>query len=1094
MPTNQTIIGEALNKRTKNSKHYLLVDGSYQAVIYSGDIHYEDEAGNLHNINTDLFDEADFDQIEDPVYKGKVQEFREKKAKVRDLKKKNSLDRALMDFHALKVPFSASIPRNFRKGYTIGKGPDKLTFKPVGTSPSQGYREPDKTNCVVYQDPWNDTDVCLEITDRGIKETLHLKTNKAPTKFTFEVVGNLADDLTAGMLKLQPAWLEDANGTRRDVSQVIRRENEKTYIDMVADVTGLTYPIMIDPTVTIGSVGTGVGKDSYLNDYDASTTNHGSDTQLLLGTSANTSGVTTVYYSFDLSSITGPASSAYADIYRFSQTSVSFTIYHYVVNSDWTESTLSNGNKPTMTYLNTNTAIFGTGGGKVRFNGLEGYVNKWWGQASNGGFALRVGTVTGESQSVYFASKEYSTSSTYYPTLTVVYNPAPTAPTVTAPNGGETWNASHTITWNGATDQSSPEVDLGYTLAQSTYNGLSSTVTKIWQVFTVPSDSTYLDSVEWKLNGYTSPDQYRVSIYNVDANDNVTTEVWGINQSHAQTGTPPPLSVGISLTAGAKYALSFGYISPYNSISLSQADKTGSTVRYYNGSYGSIVNSTLRARLNFATKSPSQLQYQIQYSGDNGATWSDIVALTAAGATSYTYDFTSKPQTSTALIRIRAYDGSAYGAWDQSNGVFSIIHNTAPTAPTNLAPANGTPVDRALVQRLSWQHNDPNAPDPQSKFDLQWRLQATPANPWNTVTQVTTNQYWDAPANTFPRGTIEWQVRTYDQAGLSGPYSAQQTFFAGDKPANPTITDPANNGTVAIARPTVQWSSSGQTNYQLQIKQGSTVVWDSGYVVSTNKAVTVGTDLSNNTTYTANLRIKNADGLWSDYVTNTFTVSFTPPATPTITATAQTGYIAIAITNPTPTGAQPTVSGNDVYRRKVGDTAWTRIKTGVANNGTYNDYAVASGVTYEYYVRAQGSNTTYTDSTTASSSITLTGVWLHDVADPVGTLYNFQWDGDGRSSTWKPEGGLMKYDGRDLPVAEFGTMTEQSATVQLDLRKEDSDYAKLQTLIFGLGTLCYRDGNGRKIFGVVFELPENDQMWGRKTTIRVDAIDHEEAV
>ncbi len=70
------------------------------------------------------------------------------------------------------------------------------------------------------------------------------------------------------------------------------------------------------------------------------------------------------------------------------------------------------------------------------------------------------------------------------------------------------------------------------------------------------------------------------------------------------------------------------------------------------------------------------LQYHVQISTNNGGAWSDVVALTSAGATSYAFNFSTQATTEQALIRIRAWDGTQYGVFDQSNAVFTINHRT----------------------------------------------------------------------------------------------------------------------------------------------------------------------------------------------------------------------------------------------------------------------------------------------------------------------------------------------------------------------------------------------------------------------------------
>lgn len=72
------------------------------------------------------------------------------------------------------------------------------------------------------------------------------------------------------------------------------------------------------------------------------------------------------------------------------------------------------------------------------------------------------------------------------------------------------------------------------------------------------------------------------------------------------------------------------------------------------------------------------------------------------------------------------------------------------------------------------------------------------------------------------------------------------------------------------------------------------------------------------------------------------------------------------ITNPAPTGSEPTVTGNDVWVRVAtggrkdvdrpvgGDGA--RLALAVASSGTFVDRAPRANTVYEYRVRAQGDN------------------------------------------------------------------------------------------------------------------------------------------
>ena len=312
------------------------------------------------------------------------------------------------------------------------------------------------------------------------------------------------------------------------------------------------------------------------------------------------------------------------------------------------------------------------------------------------------------------------------------------------------------------------------------------------------------------------------------------------------------------------------------------------------------------------------LKTKIELTLDNGQTWSTILEATTNNATSFDYDFTNIPDSSLAKIKITGVDGTLYTLSDQSDGVFTIQHNIAPTIPTGLSP-NGIVVDRTKTQRLVWQHKDsPN--DVMAKADIQWRLQGSPA--WNDLTSTGSDiEYYISP-NTFPNGSIEWRVRTYDQSGLISPWSDVAIFTAAEPTSAPTIVQP--DSVVNEARPVIEWTGGAQSSYQLIIEDSvNLVVWDTGEIISPIKARTSGVDLVNGGTYKVKVRIKEASGLFSSFIEKTFTVSFIPPAQPIVeTSTNETGVV-IAFTNPVEEGMQPVVVSNDIY--KLIKAGWVRI-------------------------------------------------------------------------------------------------------------------------------------------------------------------------
>ena len=229
-----------------------------------------------------------------------------------------------------------------------------------------------------------------------------------------------------------------------------------------------------------------------------------------------------------------------------------------------------------------------------------------------------------------------------------------------------------------------------------------------------------------------------------------------------------------------------------------------------------------------------------------------------------------------------------------------------------------------------------------------------------------------------------------------------------------------------------------------------------------------------------------------------FSTSFTPPPTPTIVVTGQSasGRIRIAITNPAPGVGEPALAENYLYRRESGDTTWTRIETGIGASETTYDYAVASGVTYEYKVRAVGDNDVTADSNTGSDLVTLTELWIHAVANPATTILSVPYQHDpSPNESWDAQSTVLQPEGRTRPVVEFGDQESFrfQATIRLGASAQ-ADWIALRDLIRTKATLCVRDLEGRRIFGVIPRLGKLEARWGHETAIEVVEIDYDEEV
>jgi|GEM_PF-2615067 len=688
---NAKAVREITEKRTRNAKHYLMDDGTIQAVIYSGDVHYEDMNGNFQEIRTSLVDEADLADLHVPMS-------RKTGADIQAMAKGNlmqrqatRIDRSKTHFRAVQVPFDVNIPKQFTEGYSIANDGDQLTFVPVGANSVTGSVYGEDT--ILYGEAWQNTDVELKLVSNGLKETIIAKNSDSPTTYSFEVRGALEENLRAGSLQLQPAWLEDANGVKRDVRQELRQEDGLTMLDLVVgDMSDLVFPVRIDPTIKINDLST---QDSYISDQYNSDINYGSNTRLHVhrGTIPNNEERSLI--KFDISSLpsaeTIQINSAKMQLFEGPNLTEDYDVV-YLVTSSWAESTVTWNNQP-----NYNSNIYSDNAtvsdSKASWD-IKSILEMWINGTANYGVLIKGSSLATVSHD-YASSEQYGLNNYYKPALTIDYSFNPSKPTLLTPNGSESIDSNYSITWLAATDQESTQ---------------------------------------------------------------------------------------------------------------------------------------------------SSLKYQVQLSTNGGSSWSDLLALSSAGQTSVTYDFSGTPATSNALIRVRAYDGVGYGPWDQSNALFEIRHNQAPNAPTNTYPGGGTAGTAVIVPSttltFNWNFNDADSSDAQSEFRVAIN---------HTDNSVLLNSGWitssissyTVPSSHLNRGsTYYWNVQTKDQQGAASPASANRYIKINQLPTL-NLTSYTDGQSVPDNLLTFTWSYTdadghAQTKYQVQgsTDNWSTIAYNSGEIVS----------------------------------------------------------------------------------------------------------------------------------------------------------------------------------------------------------------------------------------------------------------------
>ncbi|WP_246070556.1 DNRLRE domain-containing protein [Paenibacillus kobensis] len=462
---NRTVVGENIKKRTSHTKHYLMSDGSYKAVISSNDVHYTDENGAFQDIDTSLTDEADLDLIPDQgsVSADSAADFKSIVKKNKENRKLKSLDKSDTNYRALRVPYDVSIPKNIQKGYSISKSGETMAFIPVGASKSKGIAS---NNSVFYSNVWTDTDVRLDVQNDGIKESIVLNSPNSPTTFSFQMQTNSALQ-SIQHLNLLPAWAKDNNGKVIEVAQTMRQENGASFIDLNIDAAGVAFPVIIDPTVQIANE----TQDTYVMANSPDSRIYGR-TELWVGSPFDCYCRIDSFIQFDLSSI--PSDSTILDAkLNLITTYDNFTkpgngyINLHRVTSYWNEAITWN-TTPGINELVSETVIplMTRSGQQFDFDiksAVTNWVNGTW---TNYGLRMM-------SYSDFYFTFYNNNWPDHAPKLTITYEQKPVSPQVLYPNGGEVVDALYNITWNSASDPDTVQSQLKYQAQLSQDGGMN---------------------------------------------------------------------------------------------------------------------------------------------------------------------------------------------------------------------------------------------------------------------------------------------------------------------------------------------------------------------------------------------------------------------------------------------------------------------------------------------------------------------------------------------------------------------------------------------------------------------------------------------
>lgn len=374
-----------------------------------------------------------------------------------------------------------------------------------------------------------------------------------------------------------------------------------------------------------------------------------------------------------------------------------------------------------------------------------------------------------------------------------------------------------------------------------------------------------------------------------------------------------------------------------------------------------------------------------------------------------------------------------------------LVLNLAPLAPTLTSPTAGAVIDGAAGFTSTWTHNDPNG-DAQLAYAYKRKLSGGSDEWWNAGTSLwqgtevyntVSTQSVAFPASKWTNGqSYSYAVSTKDPAGLAGPYSAY-TAFTTSTPPTFTLTGPASTVTDSNS-PLIEWTlsdpeSDSQQTYQYVIEHGAysttpgsgTQDYDSTETISSAaRSIRAPVALTNGSTYRVFFRGK-AGGQYDSWRYQTFTISLSAPAAPTLTTSfeASNGRVVLTIqgrdnlltTNQASVETDTTgfVAGSSTTiarstaQAKDGGASLSMTRTGTTGTGSAttltgtSGVAVVAGSTYtavanfraaatprscnvgiNWYTAAGASISTSTSSNITSSTSVWTQAAVTDVAPP----------------------------------------------------------------------------------------------------------------
>ena len=312
------------------------------------------------------------------------------------------------------------------------------------------------------------------------------------------------------------------------------------------------------------------------------------------------------------------------------------------------------------------------------------------------------------------------------------------------------------------------------------------------------------------------------------------------------------------------------------------------------------------------------------------------------------------------------------------------------------------------------------------------------------------------PDGTFKAGNIKLELICSNIVnGVVATSSRTATFKGYGRPEAPVLDQQYIYNS---ARPNIKWQSSEQIAYIFEIWKDNAKIEGTTEILGPAKIYTPETALSNNSTFTVKVKIKNQFNLWSDFATKEITVSYTELPKPIFDLTRDGSGILITMLMPD----TPGLGTLEVWRKDTYSN-WVRLAYDMKRTDQWIDNTVASGKLYYYKVIANALNGGMSESDIKTEKANVNDFVFVNIEDTTNKAV----------LRWNPKVSITNmrkitskiYAGCTKPKVEKGKVKYKIARMEFTVKKPELEY--LQYLADTSQVILFRDRRGEKIYGQI---------------------------